>query len=488
MNIIIISIVWIAIFIGLSIFISLLFRIVVPTNEVHIVQTKKRAIPYGKDYDAWNVYYNLPSWIPFIWITRTILPVSNFTISLDNYQAYDNWKVPFWIDIKSFFRVKDAASAAKWIENFEELKEQLTDIVKGAIRKILASKDIEEIMVWRWEFWRMFTDEIKWQLPSWWVEIVKEIELMDIRDGEGSHVISDIQMKKQATIEKEKRVKVAEESKIAKIAEIEASKEAELKEQDAERQVWEKTAETTKLVWIAKEKSQQEINEEAKYTKAKEMAVKLVENVKQAEIEKSVAVVAAQKEKQTSIVKADWEKQQTITIAEWKLQEQQKSAEWIQAIWLAKAEAEKAMLLAPVKAQIELAEKIADMPEYINYLETIKALEVEEEVWTAKAEALKSGELKVIANTWTANDWVNNLMDVFSSKWGSSIASMLENLKQTDWGKALVEKLLGKDIKNNIKKKDIKNNIKEKKKEKKVVNKIENTLNDFLKNEDLKNK
>ena len=53
-----VTLVWYALpviaFIAFAILIPLLFRKVVPTNEVHIVQTSKKTIPYGKDEATGN--------------------------------------------------------------------------------------------------------------------------------------------------------------------------------------------------------------------------------------------------------------------------------------------------------------------------------------------------------------------------------------------------------------------------------------------------
>jgi flotillin len=139
---------------------------------------------------------------------------------------------------------------------------------------------------------------------------------------------------------------------------------------------------------------------------------------------------------------AEWEKQQTITIAEWKLTEKQKEAEWIKAVWLAQAETEKAMQMAPVEAQIALAQQIWSNEWYMNYLLWLKWFDVSQVVWTEKAKALQSADLKVISTSWSPNDGVDNIMDLFGSKWGIAIANWLEMLQQTEWWKALFEKLI----------------------------------------------
>jgi flotillin len=47
----------------LVILIAISFRVVVPTNAVHIVQSAKRSTPYGKDMGG-NTYYKWPAWLP----------------------------------------------------------------------------------------------------------------------------------------------------------------------------------------------------------------------------------------------------------------------------------------------------------------------------------------------------------------------------------------------------------------------------------------
>ena len=66
--------------------ISILFRVVVPPNEVHIVQSTKSTISYGKDTGNGNTYYKFPSWVPCLGVTTIALPVSVFTIKIEAYK------------------------------------------------------------------------------------------------------------------------------------------------------------------------------------------------------------------------------------------------------------------------------------------------------------------------------------------------------------------------------------------------------------------
>ena len=71
----------------LFLFIALLFRRVVPTNMVHIVQSAKSTISYGRDKDDGNTYYAWPSWIPKIGISVIEFPESIFKVTLNSLET-----------------------------------------------------------------------------------------------------------------------------------------------------------------------------------------------------------------------------------------------------------------------------------------------------------------------------------------------------------------------------------------------------------------
>ena len=201
---------------------AMLFRRVVATNEVHIIQSAKNTTSFGKDTGNGNTYYEWPSWLPIIGVTKIVLPVSVFDINLNGYEAYDKGRVPFIVDITAFFRIKDSNVAAQRVSSFSELIEQLRAIIQGSVRTILSSHEIEDIMHSRSTFGDSFTKEVREQLASWGVETVKNLELMDIRDSQDSNVIRNIMEKKKSLIEMQSRVEVAENIKNAEIAEINA--------------------------------------------------------------------------------------------------------------------------------------------------------------------------------------------------------------------------------------------------------------------------
>lgn len=152
---------------GLAVFVAFLFRRVVPTNEVHIVQSNKATTSYGKDSGNGNSYYAWPAFLPLLGVTRIKLPTSVFSLDLNDYEAYDKGRLPFVVDVKAFFRISDSNMAAQRVSSFEELHNQLKAIVQGAVRTILASNEIEEIMQGRSKFGNEFTTEVSGQLPQW---------------------------------------------------------------------------------------------------------------------------------------------------------------------------------------------------------------------------------------------------------------------------------------------------------------------------------
>lgn len=419
---------------GLGFLVATTLRRVVNTNEVHIVQSSKKTTSYGKDTGNGNTYYEWPASLPFLGVTKIVLPVSVFDLDLAGYEAYDKGRLPFVVDVKAFFRINQSDKAAQSVASFEELHNQLKAIVQGAVRTILASNEIEEIMQGRSKFGDEFTKEVNGQLANWGVETVKNIELMDIRDHKDSQVIQNIMSKKKSHIEMESRTEVAKNSRIAQIAEIEARKEVDLQGQIAKQSVGLRTIEQEQQVALSKQTMTQAVKEQEKLTKEKEMSVLKVEHVRSAEIKKDVALVAAEQGKQTQVL-----------AAEGQLESKRREAEAINLEGTARANAERAMLLAPVEAQTTLAKEIGQNESYQKYLVTIRQVEADQAVGIEQAKALQAAEIKVISNTGSPTSGLKGVMDLFSSKGGTEVGAMLEGLANTDKGQELMTKFLGTD-------------------------------------------
>ncbi|MEP3890370.1 MAG: SPFH domain-containing protein [Hellea sp.] len=414
----------------LAVILSILLRRVVPTNMVHIVQSRKKTTSYGTGHKS-NVYWAWPSFVPLLGVAVIKLPVSNFDLSLKNYDAYDTDRVPFIVDVTAFFAIKDTNLAAKRVESVDELNNQLRLIVQGAVRKVLASADINTIMLERSTFGDQFTEEVRDQLKEWGVESVKTMELMDIRDANDSNVISNIMAMKKSAIEKESRVEVAKNRRDSEQAEIDAKRDVDVSTQDALLLVGQRTADKDKAVGIANESARQEILIAQKLTAENDMAVKKVEIVRQAEITKEEQIVAASQDKETKTL-----------IAEGDLIKVQRDADGVRAMGEATAEAEKLFQLAPVQAKIALAKEIGANEGFQNYLQNIEAIDAYEIVGSHQAQALQNADVKVIANSGSSTGGMTQVMDLFSSNGGTQIASAVEAFAQSEFGADILSKTL----------------------------------------------
>lgn len=404
------------------------------------------------DKGSWpgNSYYEWPHWWPVIGVQRIILPLSVFDQKLTNYEAYDIGKVPFVVDVVAFFRIDKPTVAAKRILDLYELRAQLESILQGAVRTILAKHEIEDIMMERSTFGKMFTDEVADQLVAWGVTNVKNIELMDIRDGRDSRTVSNIMAKKESVIDRESRVVVAENMKLAETAEIEAKQVVDVRSQEAEELVGLRTAQKEQAVGIADEKALQEIKTQAKETAERDMAVKLVEDVRAAEISRKVEVVKADEDKQTTVIRAEGDRQReiiaaeavqqkTIIVAEGDLQDSLKDAEGILAVGTSQAEAKRLEEMAVVSPQIALADEIGSNDGYQDYLIKIRDVEKSEAVGIEQAKALQDAGIKVIVNSGDVQGGMDSLLDLLTTKGGTHVAGMLEALRQTDVGAAALK-------------------------------------------------
>lgn len=414
--------------------VALTLRRVVSTNEVHIVQSSKKTTSYGKDTGNGNTYYEWPASLPLLGVTKIVLPVSVFDLDLNAYEAYDKGRLPFVVDVKAFFQIDKSDKAAQSVASFEELHNQLKAIVQGAVRTILASNEIEEIMQGRSKFGDEFTREVDGQLANWGVKTVKNIELMDIRDHKDSNVIQNIMAKKKSHIEMESRTEVAKNKKLSEIAELDARQEVGVKDQATKQAIGLRTNEAERMVALAQQEKIQVVRDQEKITKEKEMSILKVQSVRQAEISKEV-----------ELVKAEQEKQKTVLEAEGKLESEKRESEAITLKGTASANAEKAMLMAPVEAQTALAKEIGTNENYQKYLITIEKVKAEQAIGIEQAKALQAAQVKVISNTGSPTSGLKGVMDLFSSKGGTEVGAMLEGLANTDKGQALIGKLLGEE-------------------------------------------
>lgn len=425
-----ITVLAVAVFAGMIFKVMTLLRKVVPTNMVHIVQRRKSTVPYGRGKAAGNVYYAWPSWLPIFGVSVIELPESNFQVPLENYLAYDQARLPFRLSAVAFFRVDRAEVAAQRVASFNQLRDDLLAILQGAVRSVLATNKLEEILQSRSELGVQFSSAVETQVAEWGVVAVKSIEFMDIQDAPGSDVIANIMAKEVSRIDRESRIQIADNNRAAELSEITAEREIALQREQAAQAIGTRAAEKEREVGIANESSRQAVLAEAATTAERQMAVRQIEEVRAAEIQR-----------QTTVVNAEAERQQLAIKAEADLVVAQRDAEGIRARGEAAAAAEQAMLTAPVQTQIMLAKEIGANPGYQAYLVSIEQVKAGQAVGVSMAEALKDADLKVIANAGGVQEGVTNLMGMLNPAGGTNLAGMLAALGQTNEGKSLLNGL-----------------------------------------------
>jgi flotillin len=260
--------------------------------------------------------------------------------------------------------------------------------------------------------------------------------------------------KDQARIDKESRTAVAQHNQAAQLAEITAKREVDVQKEQAEQAVSIRRAEREMEVGIANEKSKQVVQEQAKVTAMKQMAVLEVETTRKAEIskqaaeikanqDKTVAVVAAEQTKEVSVVHAEGDRIATQTRAEGNLFASLKDADGIAARGKAEGEAEQAKLMAPVEAQIKLAEKIASLAEYQKFLIETRQIEANQTVGTAMAAAFEKADIKIVGGGNSLPEGAKGVMGMFNPGGGLNFAGMLSGLASTEEGKALIDRVTG---------------------------------------------
>lgn len=443
----------------LIVFYFLTLRRIVPTNVVHIVQRNKETKSYGVNKGS-NVYYEFPTWLPYLGVEVRELPVSNFEIALNEYSAYDQDRVPFIVDVMAFMRIEDTNVAATRVSSYRELAEQLTFIVQGAVRSILAKSKLEEIMEERPKFSELFTKAVSEDLKGWGVAHVKGIELMDVRDEDGTKVIHSIMAKRISGIDMESRTEVAKNNKEAQQAELIAGKEVALTAAETEKIAGEArakshqaigiaNAEANKMTGIADQEAISDIAKAEALAKEQEMDVIKVAEIRQADIDKARVIINTEQEKKEVEIKAEADKFKVELDATANLNAKKKNAEAVKVVGIAEAdvvnakgvaeaEAKKLSGLAGVTPQITLAQEIGENVSYQGYLTKIKDIEVSGDVqkvqYEALAQALNGADLKLLVNSGDVNTGLGKFSDILSSKGASSVNGLIEALKQTPQG------------------------------------------------------
>lgn len=440
---------------GIVVLCAVAWRRVVPNDQVHVVRSRSASVAYGNGMDR-NVYYEVPSHFPYFGVVVSKVSTSNFPISFEGYDAYDLAKVPFAVDITAFFQVSDPLTVAKRVTSMDELQSQLSNVVKGAVRRVLAGHDIEKIMGSRSELSKEFVTEVGEQTQNWGIKVLN-LEFMDISDWSDTHVITQIQNKEKSTIDMASRTKVAENEKTARLAEIAAAETAALR--DAER---------VETVSVRQEKAKQVVAEQGAITKARDLEVVKVETVKNQEIVREKSVVIAQTQKDVDVINAEKDviiaerrKDAQLTTADGNAMAAKRNAEGVRdanvlegdgqaqkvsLVGNAEADVIKATGVARADAQDKMAEALTKQNAGALGMEEFRVKEsVETAKWRAIGDGLKAAEIKIVMSPAGARVLGVGL----DAEGGATLTSFIEQLPASLKGhaQAFADKIAKKDSK-----------------------------------------
>jgi uncharacterized membrane protein YqiK len=350
---------------------------IVPVNEAHvrILFDKKEVFASRRDLNTKPSYWTVP------FVTKMHrMPLSNIRIDVPDVKLNDKNMAKFMCDIVCFVVIKDVQLAAERTfititkkpyeeraSGFEEIAQDFKAIMESVGRTVATKQSILEIYMDRSTLDNAVTKEVEAVFPKWGLELV-DLEIKDVKDVDGSTIIQDIEKKRAAEINAEMRVKVAEQSKIASIAEAENSRTANVRSAEMEEEYRKRQIEKDRTIAISTQdmvmqsaKKEQEANAqkvEAKRTLDVGYAeVKMLETVQLADAEKEklkrVAEGNASATQQTGQAEANVIKLKKVAEAEGvdrlaeaqrKFDDKATNIQWINAsrdIGLAQAEAAK---------------------------------------------------------------------------------------------------------------------------------------------------
>ncbi len=439
-----------AVIAGLIVLVMILaasWRVVVPANEVHIVQRNKTSTAYGSGMEPGNVYWKFPYWIPVIGTSVSKQPLAIFQIDLDEYEAYDLEKVPFAVDVISFFQIEEPIEVAKRASDGAALKDQLHNVLRGSVRKVLSSLEINAIMSTRSALNAEFLAEVTYQVKAWGVKVLS-IEFVDIHDAPDTHVITDIMNRKKSKIEKESRMEVAENMRDATVKEIDSKQIAEVRAVEAQQMVEVRNTERGRLVGIAQQKANQEIKEEEQKTQEKMIAVQRTAVVGQANYEKEKKVVEMEAVADSRIIESKGAAESQKIAAEGyksaQLLKAEGDAKLINETGSAEADVIEKKAVAVATGQLKQAEALAKIQkEGLQAQLGEKAILAHQAIGVAMAAAYGNADIKAIL---TQGGGIDSLGDLLSAPGGAKLGSFIDAIKKVTGGENVLEALGMKNL------------------------------------------
>jgi len=347
---------------------------VVPANEVHV-----RVMFDKREAFCCRERFKPSYWvIPFVTKLHK-LPLTNLRVEVPDVKLNDKNMAKFSCDVTCFVNISDPMLCAERTditsaqENYEESIEKVASdlriIMESVGRTVSTKQTILEIYMDRNKLDEAVTKEVSTVFPRWGLELV-DLEIKDIKDMAGSTIISDIEAKRAAEINSEKRIVVANKDKEARIVEAEATQAAEMRKAETEEQWKKRQVERDRTIAVAEQEKEQ-----------KKAEAEALANIKKIEAKRKIEVGSAEVEKEATVQRA------TATREKLKL-EAEGEASKVQQIGTSEAR----IIQAKKEADAAGTSKLADAQRKFNDAATnIELIKAGKEVQIAYAKAYEVG-------------------------------------------------------------------------------------------------
>jgi flotillin len=370
-------------FVALVLFFLATYK-VIGSNEAHVVvimgSGRKIYSPVpGEGVKAKTAYF----YIPFL-MKRYIMPLTNVKLNVDNIHLNDIQVAPFVCDVITWLHIAEPVKAAERLDFtkdvFTGLHSDLTAIVQAVARAAAMKQEILDIMRDRATFSRGVSSEVDVVLKEWGVQLVN-LEVNDIRDREGSEVISNYELQRKAQVESMTRIEVAKRDREAVEQEQDNKQKAEVATALAQRTFTTAQIEKDAAIGIAEQNKEQTIAEAQKIANATKIEALRVTEVGKEDVEKQATIARAEGEGEYIRIKGE------------------KEANVITLTGSAEGDAIRAKGLAEAEAKEKMAEALAKFNDAATGIEKIHAYrDIQIAFASAQGKMAENAEIKLVSS------------------------------------------------------------------------------------------
>ncbi len=357
---------------------------VIGSNEAHVVvimgSGRKIYSPVpGEGVKAKTAYF----YIPFL-MKRYIMPLTNVKLNVDNIHLNDIQVAPFVCDVITWLHIAEPVKAAERLDFtkdvFTGLHSDLTAIVQAVARAAAMKQEILDIMRDRATFSKGVSSEVDVVLKEWGVQLVN-LEVNDIRDREGSEVISNYELQRKAQVESMTRIEVSKRDREAIEQEQDNKQKAEIATALSERAFTTAQIEKDAAIGIAMQDKEKAIAESMKVANQTKIEAHRVTEVGKEDVEKQATITRAEGEGEYIRIKGE------------------KEANVITLTGSAEADAIRAKGLAEAEAKEKMAEALQKFNDAATGIEKIHAWkEVQKAYADAQGKMAANAEIKLVSS------------------------------------------------------------------------------------------